>query len=401
MSIAPSIRIAPMRHARRSGVVALTLAGGLLAIPAATAQDGTGGVDAGEPAVARAAEAGLQRMRVQFSQSTQPAIVAPAEIDPRTGAPVDTASSRATPLPRAGAATGSSATRSVPLPDADIGRIADQAWAMPLGHASVLLRVNGFTVLTDPNFLRRGERARLFAGIGWPRRDDPAADLATLPAIDLVLVTSLREDRFDRTVRRHLPRNVPIVAPASARAALASWGFSQVYALSEDRPLRFDKGGAWLRVQGTPTRPGPPLVSALLPDALGGLLAFGHGDRVDRTVWLSGGTRANDAFADTLRARVGGVDLALIEIGADATPAWTRTTMDGAAAGRLRARIEPRQAAVLVVDDHDRGPRRADDPAPVASASTAPVTLLPLPRGAVLHLDRPARLAAAGATTLR
>ena len=360
--------------------------------------------DQGEPAISRASEAGLQRMRVQFAQTVQPALPSADAVDPRAlAAPSDPdAARRPVAISRATAATEPLGPRRVSLPVGEAPRLAGQAWAMPLGHASVLLRVNGFTVLADPNFLRRGEHARLFAGIAWPRRDDPALEFAALPRIDLVLLTSVSEDRFDRTVRRMLPRNIPIVAPLSSRGDLVAMGFSSVHGLSDGRTLRFYKGSSWMSVTATPTRPGPPLLGALLPESQGSLLQFGRGDDApDLQVWLSGATRIDEELADAIAGRAAGVDLALLQVGGRPGLPLLRASMDDDDAQRLAERLKPRRAVVLAVDDHDRGARVARPAPQVASSSAsgarAAASASRVPRGMVVHLDRPPRLAAATA----
>ena len=43
-----------------------------------------------------------------------------------------------------------------------------------IGTATVLLRLGAFTLLTDPNFLHRGQRAYLGYGMWSKRRTEPA-----------------------------------------------------------------------------------------------------------------------------------------------------------------------------------------------------------------------------------
>ncbi len=68
------------------------------------------------------------------------------------------------------------------------------AW---LGHSTVLLKVDGFTILTDPVFsLRVGLNLGLFT-LGIKRLIDVALDPAELPPIDLVLLSHAHMDHFD------------------------------------------------------------------------------------------------------------------------------------------------------------------------------------------------------------
>lgn len=75
------------------------------------------------------------------------------------------------------------------------------AW---LGHSTVLLKVDGFTVLTDPVF---SARAGLGIGpitIGVKRLVEPALALDKLPDIDLVLVSHAHMDHLDQPSLRKL-----------------------------------------------------------------------------------------------------------------------------------------------------------------------------------------------------
>jgi glyoxylase-like metal-dependent hydrolase (beta-lactamase superfamily II) len=75
-----------------------------------------------------------------------------------------------------------------------------------IGNATTLLQYGGFTLLTDPNFLHRGERAYLGKGI-WSRRlIDPAMTIGELPPLDAVVLSHLHADHFDRRARDELPR---------------------------------------------------------------------------------------------------------------------------------------------------------------------------------------------------
>lgn len=68
------------------------------------------------------------------------------------------------------------------------------AW---LGHATVLIKIDGFTILTDPVF---STRAGLNFGpltLGVKRVVEPALEIEQLPPIDLILLSHAHMDHFD------------------------------------------------------------------------------------------------------------------------------------------------------------------------------------------------------------
>lgn len=66
-----------------------------------------------------------------------------------------------------------------------------------IGTATVLIRYQGVTILTDPNFLHKGEHVHLGYGLRSKRLTDPALELSQLPPINLVVLSHFHEDHFD------------------------------------------------------------------------------------------------------------------------------------------------------------------------------------------------------------
>jgi len=86
------------------------------------------------------------------------------------------------------------------------------AW---LGHSTVLLKIDGFTVLTDPVLSTRvGIYLGLFT-LGLKRLVEPALALEDLPKIDLVLLSHAHFDHFDLPTLRHLEGRGTAVVTAS------------------------------------------------------------------------------------------------------------------------------------------------------------------------------------------
>ena len=75
------------------------------------------------------------------------------------------------------------------------------AW---LGHSSVLLKLDGFTILTDPVFSIRIGLSLGPLTVGIKRLVQAAAPIEELPAVDLVLLSHAHMDHFDLPSLRQL-----------------------------------------------------------------------------------------------------------------------------------------------------------------------------------------------------
>lgn len=85
------------------------------------------------------------------------------------------------------------------------------AW---LGHSTVLLKVDGFTILTDPVFSSRIGINFGLVTFGLKRLIEVAAPIAELPHIDLVLLSHAHMDHFDFPSLRQLENRRTIVVTA-------------------------------------------------------------------------------------------------------------------------------------------------------------------------------------------
>jgi L-ascorbate metabolism protein UlaG (beta-lactamase superfamily) len=94
-----------------------------------------------------------------------------------------------------------------------------------VGNATTIIRYGGFTILTDPNFLRRGERAHLGYGLTSRRLVNPAMSIGELPEIDTVVLSHLHEDHWDRVTDRELDHGLPVITTRPAADTLRARGF--------------------------------------------------------------------------------------------------------------------------------------------------------------------------------
>ena len=106
------------------------------------------------------------------------------------------------------------------------------AW---LGHATVLLKIDGFTILTDPVL---SPRVGLNFGpltLGLKRLVAPALDFPELPKIDVVLLSHAHFDHFDvPTLRRLESRGTTVVTAARTRDLLRARRYRAVHELGWD-----------------------------------------------------------------------------------------------------------------------------------------------------------------------
>lgn len=220
-----------------------------------------------------------------------------------------------------------------------------------VGTATVLIRYGGFTILTDPNFLHRGERVHLGYGLRSTRRTDPALELEDLPPLDLVLLSHLHEDHFDRRVARDLDRRTPLVTTGHAAVALRRQGFEVIQALRTWEALEVEKEGVRLRITGMPGRHGPALLSWLLPPVMGSLLEFfaGTGEVVLR-LYISGDTLVHEALYEIPR-RFPEIDLALLHLGGTRI-LGVLVTMDDEQGVRALQILDPHEAIPIHYDDY-------------------------------------------------
>lgn len=224
-----------------------------------------------------------------------------------------------------------------------------------IGNATVLLRCDGFVVLTDPNFLRRGQRAYLGYGLTSRRLTEPARPITSLPDVDAVVLSHLHGDHWDRVARRGLPRDVPIVTtPHASRRLQGLHRFRRATGLHTWESTTFVKDGAVLRVTAMPGRHAPGIARRLLPPVMGSLLEFtpaGH-DAVGFRLYITGDTLLFDGI-DEIARRHPDLDAAVLHLGGTRLPGGLLVTMDGAQGAELLSTVRPQHAVPVHVDDYE------------------------------------------------
>ncbi|MEU1850860.1 MBL fold metallo-hydrolase [Streptomyces sp. NPDC019990] len=225
------------------------------------------------------------------------------------------------------------------------GDLADAAVDVRfIGNATVLLSYGPLTVLTDPNFLHRGQYAYLGYGLLSRRLTEPALDVHELPRLDGIVLSHLHGDHWDRRARRHLDRTVPVLTtPHAARRLRVLHGFRRTAGLRTWQGLTLQRGGAQATITALPGRhAGHAVLRSLLPPVMGSMLEFGPVGRPVRIrLYLSGDTLVYDGL-DEIARRFPAADLAVLHLGGTRLPGGFVVTMDGAQGAELARRLAPR-----------------------------------------------------------
>ncbi len=179
-----------------------------------------------------------------------------------------------------------------------------------IGHATVLLRMGGLNILTDPVFSRRIGMSVGGVTIGVARVCPPAADVDHLPRIDVVMLSHAHFDHLDRPSLRRLacgPARGATVVTAQNTRKLVPPGFGDVLELPWRQSARLGSSGI--------------VVQSMQPEHWGARTAVDRYRRFNSYLLESPGSRVLFA-GDTAHTHTfdglgpAGVDLAVFGIGA-------------------------------------------------------------------------------------
>lgn len=218
-----------------------------------------------------------------------------------------------------------------------------------VGTATTVLRLGPFTVLTDPNFVRRGRRVHLGYGLSSRRRTDPACTIAELPRLDAVLLSHLHGDHFDRVARRDLPREPPVVTTLHAARRLRKWGFDAA-GLDTWQQRELVSGDQRLRMTAVPARHGPVALHRLLPPVMGTVLDLYTADERTARIYITGDTLDFPGL-DAVRRRFDGIDAMVAHLGGTQV-LGVLVTLDDRQGCDLVERLDPRSVVPVHHDDY-------------------------------------------------
>jgi L-ascorbate metabolism protein UlaG (beta-lactamase superfamily) len=217
-----------------------------------------------------------------------------------------------------------------------------------LGTATTLVRLGGFTLLTDPNFLHRGQRAYLGKGL-WSRRlTDPALTPEQLPRLDAIVLSHLHGDHFDRVARRQLPKTPPLITTPQAARKLRSYGFL-TFGLDTWRQHHLPREEETLVVEALPAVHARGPMRALLPPVMGSLLTHERDGALTR-VYVSGDTVTGDHLRE-IHHRHPEIDVGIVHLGGTRV-LWQTVTMDAAMGVEWVRSVRPDVVIPVHYDDY-------------------------------------------------
>jgi len=190
---------------------------------------------------------------------------------------------------------------------------ADERRATWIGHATVLLQLNGVNLITDPMF---SQRAFPVQWMGPRRVMDPGLALDRLPPLDVVLVSHNHYDHLDRPAVKRIARAHPQatwVVPLGLGGYLRGWGAHAIVELDWWQQLEVHG----VRVTATPAR---HFSNRRLGDRNRSLWCGYALDLDGWRAWFAGDTAYHPQFGE-IGSRTGPFDFAMVPIGAY-DPRW-------------------------------------------------------------------------------
>lgn len=244
-----------------------------------------------------------------------------------------------------------------------------------VGTATTVLRLGATTLLTDPNFLHRGQRAYLGKGLFSKRLTEPSLQPEDLPPLDGVLLSHLHGDHFDRIARDRLARDLPVLTTPEASRKLTRWGFGGAHGMTTWETVQLGD----VRVTAVPGQHAPGALQRVFPPVMGtvleaaGLRVYVTGDTL-RYPWLR-------AVAE----RCGPIDAMVIHLGGTRALGLL-VTMDAEQGADLVEMIEPGVTVPVHHDDYTVFRSPLSDFLDTCRQRDLPTRVRPVQRGETVSL---------------
>jgi L-ascorbate metabolism protein UlaG (beta-lactamase superfamily) len=177
-----------------------------------------------------------------------------------------------------------------------------------IGHATVLLRIGGMTILTDPVFSTRVGICMGLMTLGPRRLVAPSISISRLPKLDLILISHAHFDHLDRPSLVRLSKKTPVITAHRTLDLVRDLGFNNVTELQWGESLRI----------------GDVNVTAREVNHWGARTFYDHHrgfnayliESSQHRVLYGGDTAYHEGFRDLRTDGGKGVDLAILGIGA-------------------------------------------------------------------------------------
>jgi L-ascorbate metabolism protein UlaG (beta-lactamase superfamily) len=202
-----------------------------------------------------------------------------------------------------------------------------------IGNATTLISGGGVTLLTDPNFLHRGQHAYLGYGLVSKRLREPAIDIDALPPLEAVVLSHMHGDHWDRRATTELDHELPVLTTPHAAKRLGHRGFGSAFGLATWQTHKIVKGDTVVTLTALPGRHAPAPLHRMLPPVMGSMLEFTSGAQT-RRLYVSGDTLLVEELNE-IPVRFEAIDVGVLHLGGTRLPAGRHlpfgltVTMDG------------------------------------------------------------------------
>jgi L-ascorbate metabolism protein UlaG (beta-lactamase superfamily) len=242
--------------------------------------------------------------------------------------------------------------KSITLPGSGDPQSIENGSIFFIGTATTIIRNQGFTILTDPNFLHAGEHAHLGYGLTSERLTNPAIEIDQLPPLDFCILSHMHGDHWDQVAEARLRKDLPITTPKQAADILNTQGFHQTYPLEPWESFTANRGDGWVRVTAMPGKHGPGAVDLVLPDVMGSMVEWGLGGaQIGPRLYISGDTLVFDDLRE-IPQRYPDIDLALLHLGGTRVMGIL-VTMDDKQGIEAIHMIEPKEIIPIHYNDYE------------------------------------------------
>lgn len=253
-----------------------------------------------------------------------------------------------------------------------------------VGTATTILRLGPFTLLTDPNFLHRGQRAYLGKGLWSKRLTEPSMQPRQLPELDAVVLSHLHGDHFDRVARRGLDRALPVLTTTAAARRLHRWGFSSAEGMHTWQSTQLRRAGHRLAITAVPGTHAPGPLSRLLPPVMGSVVELTDPLGEVFRLYLSGDTLYRPMLRE-VADRCGPLDAAVLHLGGTRA-LGVLLTMDGEQGADLVELLGPAVTVPVHYDDYGVFRSPLSDFVDTVRRRGIATALRPVERGRVVEL---------------